>query len=118
MDMTDPINQRKMALQKSAILKRIIESIKEMQAQNPDVFEKEDPNLETQTSKEIRLICEVEKIWIIFDADKNGSLEAEEVKQYLNTMIYPCPLLDDKQMGELCDLIDLDADGRIDKEEM
>ena len=30
-------------------------------------------NIETDVSKEIRILAEVEKIWIIFDGDENGT---------------------------------------------
>lgn len=35
--------------------------------------------VETELSKEIRIISEVEKIWIIFDLDLSGKLDKKEV---------------------------------------
>ena len=34
-------------------------------------------------SREIKVMAEVEKIWITYDADKNGWLDYGEVKNYL-----------------------------------
>ena len=39
---------------------------------------------ETSTSMDIKIQSEVEKIWINYDADQNGTLEFNEVKVYLN----------------------------------
>ena len=41
---------------------------------------------ESEVSKEIRILSEVEKIWIIFDGDNNGELDREEVKDYIKFM--------------------------------
>ena len=44
---------------------------------------------ETKISKQIKVLAEVEKIWIIYDQDNNGSLDKEEVLDYLNERAYP-----------------------------
>ena len=37
----------------------------------------------TKISKEIKILSEIEKIWIIYDQDNNGSLEKDEIINYL-----------------------------------
>ena len=69
-------------------------------------------------SLEIRILAEVEKIWIIFDLDCSGRLDRDEVKDYIKFMSEQVLDLDEKQIDELYSLIDTDNDGSIDKEEM
>ena len=38
---------------------------------------------ETKVSRDIRVLSEVEKIWIIFDGDNSGYLNKEEIKDYM-----------------------------------
>ena len=38
---------------------------------------------QTTVSRDIKILAEVEKIWIIFDLDNNGSLEKEEIQDYI-----------------------------------
>ena len=40
-------------------------------------------------SQEIKILAEVEKIWIIYDSDKNGNLEYAELLQYLKDVAVP-----------------------------
>ena len=35
---------------------------------------------ESKTSRDIRIMAEVEKIWILYDLDANGELDYEEIK--------------------------------------
>ena len=73
---------------------------------------------ETDLSKEIRILSEVEKIWIIFDGDNNGTLDREEIKGYIKFMAEPVLQLCDQQIDEIFNLIDDDINGSIDKQEM
>ena len=41
---------------------------------------------ETEISREIRILSEVEKIWIIHDVDNSGSLDRQEVEDYIKFM--------------------------------
>ena len=34
-------------------------------------------------------MSEVEKIWILYDLDENGTLDFEEIELYLKEMAYP-----------------------------
>ena len=43
-------------------------------------------NKESEVSKEIRVLAEVEKIWILYDLDENGTLDFEEIREYLREM--------------------------------
>ena len=73
---------------------------------------------ETEISREIKACSEVEKIWIIFDVDKSGKLEYDEVNQYLQIMAYPSLKLSEEQTKAIFDEIDRDKSGSIDKKEM
>jgi len=39
--------------------------------------------IESKISKEIRILAEVEKIWIVYDMDANGELDFDEISSYL-----------------------------------
>ena len=41
---------------------------------------------ETEVSQSIRILSEVEKIWIVFDIDNNGTLDREEIRDYIKNM--------------------------------
>ena len=69
-------------------------------------------------SRDIRVVSEVEKIWILFDGDNNGSLDKEEITSYIKFMAQPVLELSDENIDEIFTLIDLDKDGQIDKKEM
>mmetsp|Transcript_9702 Transcript_9702/g.16333 ORF Transcript_9702/g.16333 Transcript_9702/m.16333 type:complete len:113 (-) Transcript_9702:284-622(-) len=73
---------------------------------------------ETKTSRDIRILSEVEKIWILYDLDMNGSLELEEIQQYLREMAFPHLTLSDDQVQKLFDSIDENGDREVTKEEM
>ena len=75
-------------------------------------------NFETEISREIRILAEVEKIWIIFDVDSSGHLDKVEIKDYIKYMAGPSLTLTDEQIDEVYALIDTDNDGSIDKQEM
>ena len=51
---------------------------------------------ESKISREIKVLSEIEKIWIIYDQDSNGSLDKEEIMDYLNQRAYPHLTLTDK----------------------
>ena len=44
---------------------------------------------ESSISKQIKVLSEVEKIWIMYDLDNNGTLEFGEIVLYLKEMAYP-----------------------------
>ena len=44
---------------------------------------------ETEISRDIKVLAEVEKIWIIHDLDNNGALDYPEIESYLTTMADP-----------------------------
>ena len=70
---------------------------------------------ETEVSREIRILAEVEKIWIIFDCDQSGALDSEELKGYLQFIFVN---FSEEQLNEIFSLIDDDMNGTIDKNEM
>ena len=46
-------------------------------------------SVETRISREIRVLAEVEKIWIQYDMDDNGELDYNEVSNYLQERAFP-----------------------------
>ena len=48
-----------------------------------------DINEQSDLSREIKVLAEVEKIWILYDLDKSETLDFEEVELYLCEMAYP-----------------------------
>ena len=73
---------------------------------------------ESLLSKEIKVYAEVEKIWILFDSDNNGTIDKEEIQEYLQQMAYPKIEVKQEQVNEIFQLIDVDRDGKVDKDEM
>ena len=73
---------------------------------------------ESSLAREIKVLSEVEKIWILYDLDYNDQLDFEEVKLYLKEMAYPHLSLDEKQLETLFKSIDLNGDGAVVKSEM
>ena len=76
------------------------------------------PCPETDVSRDIRVTAEVEKIWIIHDADQNGTLDFDEVKEYIQKTAFKSLNLTDYQILQIYDSIDKDGNGSIDKTEM
>ena len=52
-------------------------------------------SMDTDVSMEIKILSEVEKIWINFDLDQNGTLEYSEVCKYLKER---CPHIGEEHM--------------------
>ena len=73
---------------------------------------------ETDVSREIRILAEVEKIWIMFELDKDSKLQIDDIKDYVHAMTVQRIELTGEQIMELCKAIDTDHDGMIDKQEM
>ena len=80
------------------------------------VFSQRTP--ETKISREIKILAEIEKLWIMYDEDKSGTLDFDEVLDYLNTRAYPHLALSLEQIQNIWDSIDTDGNGTIDKKEM
>mmetsp|Transcript_7860 Transcript_7860/g.12167 ORF Transcript_7860/g.12167 Transcript_7860/m.12167 type:complete len:87 (-) Transcript_7860:151-411(-) len=73
---------------------------------------------ESKVSRDIRILAEVEKIWIMYDLDYNGTLELDEIQKYLREMAFPHLTLTDDQVMKLFDSIDENGDREVTKEEM
>ena len=73
---------------------------------------------DTKISRDIRILSEVEKIWILYDLDMNNTLEFEEIQKYLREMAFPHLTLSDDQVQKLFDSIDDNGDRQVTKEEM
>ena len=44
---------------------------------------------QTPFTRIVRILAEVEKIWILYDLDANGSLDYDEIELYFKEMAYP-----------------------------
>ena len=64
------------------------------------------------------MMAEVERIWLLYDIDENGTLDYDEIKMYLDEEGTKYLSLNDKQKKRLFDKIDVDGSGTIDKDEM
>ena len=73
---------------------------------------------ESSLAREIKVLAEVEKVWILYDLDYNDSLDFEEVTLYLTEMAYPHLTITDEQLKLLFESIDLNKDGAVVKSEM
>ena len=73
---------------------------------------------ETTVARSIRVLCEVEKVWTVYDLDDNGSLDYEEIVLYLKEMAFPHLDLCDEMIEIIFDKLDTDGDGTITKHEM
>ena len=61
---------------------------------------------------------EVDKIWALYDLDKNGTLDYDEMKEYIQKTAFKWMNLSDRQVKEIYQNIDRDLNGTVDKEEM
>ena len=66
----------------------------------------------------IKIICEVEKLWINYDQDLNGTLEFDEIYKYLEEEVSQFISVTRAEVREMFDSIDTDMNKRITKEEM
>ena len=73
---------------------------------------------DTKLSREVRIISEVERIWIMYDLDMNGTLEYDEIKSYLKEMAMPHLELSDNKLELLFKSIDKNNDKEVTKDEM
>ena len=74
-------------------------------------------NLKTSMGKQIKILAEVEKIWILYDLDSNGSLSFDEIKVYLQEMSHS-KALTEQDLKSLFSDIDTNNDNQINKAEM
>ena len=72
----------------------------------------------SEFSQWVKVISEVEKVWLIYDLDENGDLDFEEISEYLKERAFPHLSLNDEELKALWDKIDADGSGSIDKQEM
>ena len=70
---------------------------------------------ESDISKEIKVLAEVEKIWIMYDFDGDGTINRSELTDYLQKMAQPELELSTEEINEIFDVIDFDGDGQVDK---
>ena len=61
---------------------------------------------ESGLSKEIKVLAEVEKIWIIWDIPRTGGICKDEIQEYLDQMSYPKLEINPEQVFEVIHLVD------------
>ena len=78
-------------------------------------METTDEEIISEVSRDIKVLSEVEKIWINYDDDGNGTLDSEEIAIYLKERF---PHLSQQQIEDAFKEMDENNDGQIDKHEM
>ena len=73
---------------------------------------------ENSIAFQIRIISEVEKIWIVYDRNQDGMLDYDEISEYLQNEAYPDLTLTELQLHKIFSNIDIDGSGYIDKKEL
>ena len=73
---------------------------------------------DTNVSKDIKILSEVEKVWIIYDRDENGTLEWPEISLYLNELAFPDLQMEPEEVKLVFESLDTNGNGNIDKKEM
>ena len=57
-------------------------------------------------------------MWILYDVDDSGTLEIEEIATYIADMAKTEMSVTKEEVQRIFKVIDIDGDGKIDKEEM
>ena len=57
-------------------------------------------------------------MWILYDVDDSGTLEVEEIASYIADMAKTEMRMSKQEVQQIFQVIDIDGDGKIDKEEM
>ena len=70
---------------------------------------------ETDVSQDIRILSEVERIWILYDLDENGTLDLDEMSLYIRETAFKSLNLSELQIKEIYKKIDADGNGTIDR---
>ena len=68
--------------------------------------------------REVKILAETEKIWILYDLDNNVALDFDEVEMFLKEMAYLDLAISDEKLKELFENIDIDGSRTISKDEM
>ena len=95
----------------------LLDEIKSTRTGHHHFFQKTEEH-ETDVSRQIKVLSEVEKIWIIFDIDNSGTLEFNEIIDYLQQMAFPQLDLSLSDIKHIFEKIDKDDSGAVDKDEM
>ena len=73
---------------------------------------------ETKIATEIKVLSEVEKLWILYDLDNNQSLEYKEIRQYIQDVTDPVMILEEDEIREIFQSIDTDNSGSVQRPEL
>ena len=73
---------------------------------------------EVSISSEIKVLAEVEKIWILYDLNNDQSLDFSEMEVYIKDVTGPRVNLSHAQIYDLIQIIDSDKNGEISKHEL
>ena len=55
-------------------------------------------------------------MWLLYDDDENGSLDYDEVREYIREQAYPHLKLSENQYKKIFKEIDIDGSNTVDKE--
>jgi len=69
-------------------------------------------------SHAIRLLSEVEKMWIAYNMSKEETLNFSAVSEYLNQTAYPDIRFSEQELKDMFLNMDIDYQGHISKSEM
>ena len=70
---------------------------------------------ESNFSIDVKIAAEVEKIWMNYDLDRNGTLDFNEVSLYLKSR---CPHMPEEALTMTFQKMDVNNDQKIDRDEM
>ena len=73
---------------------------------------------ETDISREIKILSEVEKIWILHDVDKSGSLDFHEMTEYIQEMSNSPHKFTEEELRAIYNEIDTNGNNFVEKKEM
>ena len=65
---------------------------------------------ESRVSRDIRILAEVEKIWILYDMDDNGELDFDELSAYLRNRSCSDKELKHEELQKIFDEMDENGD--------
>ena len=68
-------------------------------------------------SRDVKLLAQVERIWVMYDVNNDGDLQFDEIKEYLDLIMRNTAHSED-DLRKIFDEIDEDGNGEVDKEEM
>ena len=88
------------------------------QSTNASIYDLKNDLSDVHKYKDEIVDYELEKIWSLYDIDDNGTLDFDEMREYIQTSAFKSLNLTDRQVKEIYLSIDRDNNGTIDREEL